>query len=226
MRSNVPGLRPLVGVGVLLSGAAFASGACGSGRADFDEPPKPPELSADVDAGTPECQPKLQCSGDLKRVLRVECDGTEVVEEVCGPDFGCGDGACVEACKSAELSKGSIGCAFATLPPDAVNENVQGSCLAATIANVWDRPVTVSATLGGEPIDVGSATYYAELKGSEIEYERVVGPIAPGRVGIVFLAGSIPEAPSRARSLRRSPKIRSPTGRDGPARSSSRPTRR
>ncbi|OJY26151.1 MAG: hypothetical protein BGO98_36895 [Myxococcales bacterium 68-20] len=189
MRSNVRDLRPLVGVGVLLSGAAFASGACGSGRAEFDAPPKPPELSADVDAGTPECPPKLLCSGDLKRVLRVECDGTEAVEEVCGPDFGCGDGACIEACKSAELSKGSIGCAFATLPPDAVNENVQGSCLAATIANVWDRPVTVSATLGGEPIDVGSSTYYAELKGSEIEYERVVGPIAPGRVGIVFLAG-------------------------------------
>ena len=176
--------------GLLLSSAALASGACGSDRADFEEPPKAPELESNVDTGAPGCEPKLRCSGDLKRVLRVECDGTETVEQVCGPELGCGDGACVEACKSAELSKGSIGCAFATLPPDSVIENANGSCFATTIANVWDRPVTVRAELGGEPIDIGRSIYYVERNGSTLAYERVEGPIAPGRVAIVFLANA------------------------------------
>ncbi|MBX3203036.1 MAG: IgGFc-binding protein [Labilithrix sp.] len=181
-------LWPLFGIGALLSGAALVSGACGSGRSEFAERPKPPELGASDDAGEPGCKPQLRCSGDLKRVLRVECDGTEAVEQVCGPDFGCGEGACVEACKSAELSKGSIGCAFATLPPDSTIANGNGSCFATTIANVWDRPVSVRATLGGEPIDVSGSIYYAEQKDALVQYERVDGPIAPGRVAIVFLA--------------------------------------
>lgn len=179
---------PLAGIGALLASAAFAIGACGTGRAKFDEPAGQPELGAEADADEIGCQPKLRCSGDLKHVLRVECDGTEAVVEQCGPDFGCGDGACVEACKSAELSKGSIGCAFATLPPDSVIENAQGSCFATAIANVWDRPVAVQATLGGAPIDVRGSTYYAELEGSKVVYEPVGGPIAPGHVAIVFLA--------------------------------------
>ena len=183
------------GLAVVVSGAALAGLACARNRSGFGDESKPPPLvsedAGDV-VGLPECRESLLCSRDLKRVLLRHCDGTEEVVRECGPDLGCGDGACVDPCKSAELSKGSLGCSFATLPPDAVTgyDRLPGACFAAMIANVWERPVTLQAMLGDEPIDIGPSTYYAESAGADVNYSPVGGPIAPGKVAIVFLAHS------------------------------------
>ncbi len=179
---------PLLGMIVLVSGAALAGGACGTDRSGFDAERETPTLATSDAGDDPACPPSLRCSSDLKRVLRHHCDGTEEVVKECGQDFGCGEGTCIDPCKSAELSKGSIGCSFAVLPPDAIFEDSAGSCFATVIANVWDRPVSIQATLGADPIDVGPSTYYAETNGTSVDYTRVDGPIAPGKVAIVFLA--------------------------------------
>src|SRR5262249_21236525 len=142
-------------------------------------------------------QESVRCSYDLKKVLRHHCDGTEEVITECGPDLGCGDGMCVDACKSAELSKGSIGCSFMTLPPDVAVAAADGSCFGAVLAHTWDRPVTIHATIGANPIDVGPSTYYVEMNGGTPDYIHVDGAIAPGKVAIVFLAqGFRREAPN------------------------------
>ena len=93
-------------------------GACSASSRGFSEGPKS-EFGSDVDAAPPESPCKLRCSRDLKSVLRV-CDGDpeETVVETCGAGLGCGDGRCVDACLSAELSKGSVGCSFYTVPPE------------------------------------------------------------------------------------------------------------
>lgn len=177
------------GIVLVVAGAAFVTLSCNGRRSGFREQPPPSPLVSEAGVVAPECEASLRCSGDLKRVLRRHCDGTEEVITECGPDLGCGGGACVDPCKSVELSKGSIGCAFATLPPDTSHvEKLQGACYVAMIVNVWDRPVTVRAELGDEPIDISSSIYYAETKGNIIDYTRVDGAIAPGKVGLVFLA--------------------------------------
>lgn len=179
---------PLVGMAMFAAGIVLGGGACGRDRDPFADEPDAPLIGTNDASDAPECRATTHCSSDLKRVIRQDCDGTETVVQECGPDFGCGEGTCVDACRSAEISKGSIGCSFATLPPDAVFENSAGSCFAAVIANVWDRPVSIHATLGAAPIDVAPSTYYAEMKGSIIEYTHVDGPIEAGKVAIVFLA--------------------------------------
>ncbi len=174
------------GIAIFVSGAALAGIACGSVRTEFHEQMKPPPLTTEDSGTVSECKPTVSCSRDLKQVLHHNCDGTEEVT-TCGPDQGCGDGKCIDACTSAALSKGSIGCSFATLPADD-SGSVQGSCFAAMIANVWDRPVTLQAAYGADPLDIGRSTYYAEMNGTSIEYTPVNGAIAPGKVAIVFLA--------------------------------------
>jgi hypothetical protein len=177
-----------LGVALFVAGAALAPVACTNDRAGFN-PPEAPSLVPNDAAAPPECNETVGCSRDLKQVIHHHCDGTEEAEAPCGPDLGCGNGTCVDACQSAALSKGSIGCSFATLPPDE-STGAQGSCFAAMIANVWDREVKVTATLGADPIDIGPSMYYAEMNGTSIEYTPVGGAIAPGKVAIVFLAGA------------------------------------
>lgn len=180
------------GLVILVSGAALAGSACSGERSEFDEERPPPPL-ASPDAGpVDDCTPTVSCSRDLKQVIQHGCDGTDEVT-TCGAGLGCGDGKCVDACTSAALSKGTIGCSFATLPPDESGA-VAGSCFAAMIANVWDRPVKVEASLGGEPIDVSASVYYAEMNGTTVDYTPVGQAIDPGKVAIVFLAQA--EVPS------------------------------
>ena len=174
------------GFAILVSGAALGGIACSSDRSSFAEAMTPPPLAAEDSGTVGECKPTVSCSRDLKQVLQHNCDGTEDVT-TCGPDQGCGDGECVDACTSAALSKGTIGCSFATLPADD-SSGVQGSCFAAMIANTWDRPVTLSAEYGGDPLDISASVYYADMNGTSVEYTRVDGPIAPGKVALVFLS--------------------------------------
>jgi IgGFc binding protein len=181
---TIQNVRALVGMAIFVSGAALVGAACGSDRIEFRQVPSPGPLG-DQDAA-PACSETVRCSRDLKQVIHRFCDGTEKVVD-CDPGLGCGGGACVDACTSAELSKGSIGCSFATLPPDEPG-SARGSCFAAIVANVWDRPVSLQATLGAEPIDIGQSTYYAEMNGTSVEYTRVNGAIDPGKVAIVFLS--------------------------------------
>lgn len=176
--------------------ATFASviAACGTSRSGFPGEAEPEPVSFDVDAGQIDAPATCHktCSRDLKKVLEV-CDGVEKVVTECGADQGCGDAACVDACRSAELSKGSLGCSFWTLPADDNSgQPGAGSCFAAMVANTWTRPVAITAGLGGEPLDISRSVYTAKNQGANVVYTPLTGPLPPGEVAIVFLAHAEP----------------------------------
>jgi hypothetical protein len=168
-----------------LASVAVVFAAC-STRDGFD-PGNGPQLGS-PEAGAPAPCTARRCSRDLKSVLAV-CDGGETVVETCSADQGCGDGRCVDPCESARLSKGSTGCSFWTLPPDATNEG-RGSCFAAMIANTWDRPVNLSAGFMDAPLDITKSTYTAQKSGEETVYTPLAGALPPGQVALVFLAAA------------------------------------
>jgi len=176
----------LVGRPVRFSSAlawAIVIVACSSDRDEFDKPLEiAPPGAATPDA--PVCG--FRCSPDLKKVLKV-CNGEETVEAACGPDQGCAVDKCVDACTAAELSRGSIGCSFWTVPPDD-NQYSIGSCYAAMITNTWDRPVKLGGSYGGDPLDISRSVYTVKVVGDQPEYTRLEGALPPGEVGIVFLS--------------------------------------
>ncbi len=137
------------------------------------------------------------CSRDLKQVL-VGCEGQEQVVKECGDDEACGDGACLPACEAAKVSKGSLGCDFYTIPPEDYEWNM-GQCFAAMIANTWNRPVTISAELGSEALDISQSTYTATKRRPEDHVCEARWPAPPGEVGLVFLSQSflIPPSPAK-----------------------------
>ncbi|MBN9159322.1 MAG: IgGFc-binding protein, partial [Myxococcales bacterium] len=156
--------------------------ACGEERNLGGDAPSFPEAGA---PDAPQCG--YRCSPDLKKVLST-CEGeSETVKEVCSADEGCGIDRCVSACDAAALSKGSAGCGFWTLPPDDAVYGA-GSCFAAMVANTWDRPVTISAEWGADPLDISRSVYTASRLSGEPEYTLLEGPLPPGQVAIVFLS--------------------------------------
>ncbi len=166
---------------------AFGAASCarGADREAFtnDQHPEFSPAEASAPAPPPSCAGK-RCSRDMKKVV----DGcTEAVIEECGPDKGCGDGACVDPCTAAELSKGSVGCSFWTLPPDEPGHSA-GSCFAAMVANTWDRPVTISAEYGTDPLDLSQSIFTATQTGNTTSYTKVDGALPPGQVALVFLS--------------------------------------
>ena len=183
--------RLLASVFALIVVGASAASGCSSDRDGFDDktpPPFDPPDGGDV-PDAPQCG--FRCSRDLKKVLQ-ECDGDEgkVLTE-CPEGTGCGVNTCVDACTSAALSKGSIGCSFWTLPPDDSRYGA-GSCFAAMVANTWDVPVTIKAGFGAEPLDISKSVYTVSRPDPNADpvYTRVDGPLAPGQVAIIFLAQS------------------------------------
>ncbi|MBS2015221.1 MAG: IgGFc-binding protein [Deltaproteobacteria bacterium] len=150
-------------------------------RDGFDE--ATPTLAVEAGADAP-CTER-RCSPDLHEV-RSAC-GDDRVIRTCSPNEGCGAGECVDACESARLSKGSIGCSFWTLPPDDPRE-ATGSCFVAMMANTWNKPVALRAELGSEALDISGATYLAKRAGDTVTYEPLVGPVPVGEVALVFLA--------------------------------------
>ncbi|AKU98235.1 hypothetical protein AKJ09_04899 [Labilithrix luteola] len=162
--------------------AAVTFAACSSDPTKFDDGPG--SLTSDGEA--PDAQScGYHCSADLKKVIK-GCPGSEEVTS-CGPDEGCGVDRCVDACQSAALSKGSIGCSFWTLPPDDPTEG-PGSCFTALIANTWDRPVTLGAEYGSEALDISNSIYTVTRTADGATYTRLDGPIPPGQVAVVFLS--------------------------------------
>ncbi len=168
----------------LAAGTAVVVAACSGERQTFpDEPPLTTPDATAPDAKT--CG--YRCSRDLKKVLK-GCDGeTEQIVEECSPDQGCGVDKCVDACASAAISKGSVGCSFYTLPPDDPQYGL-GACFAAMVANTWDRPVNVRAAYGGAPLDVSKSIYTVSRTSGEPVYTALEGPLPVGQVAVVFLA--------------------------------------
>ncbi|MBN9160417.1 MAG: hypothetical protein BGO98_18090 [Myxococcales bacterium 68-20] len=163
-----------------------ALGACGTDRHGYVEsPPLVQDDAAALDA-SPACG--FRCSRDLKKVLS-GCDGEEgtVVAE-CGVGQGCGVDRCIDACQSAELSKGSVGCSFWTLPADD-GKFGPGACFAAMVANTWDVPVHLTADYGSDPLDISKSIYtVSRTVGEEPAYTQLAGALPPGQVAVVFLA--------------------------------------
>ncbi len=182
--STRKGVRYAVCLG-LVSFSFATIEACSSDRDGFVPPDR---FEPAADANTPEIACGVHCSRDLKAVM-TGCDGDEQVVETCNADQGCGQGQCVPACEAARLSKGSVGCEFWTVPPDAQKDG-RGSCFAAMVSNTWDRAVTISADYGSSPLDI-SQSVYTVSSGSEGQiYTRLEGPLPKGQVAIVFLAAS------------------------------------
>lgn len=180
---------PFPRLGLFLAGSAVlavAAGACSPDREGFGDDRTP--AFTEPDAGAPDAPAcGFSCSRDLKKVYK-GCAGQE--QEViaqCSPDQGCGIDSCVDACKSAELSKGSIGCSFWTLPPDDARYGA-GACYAAMIANTWDRPVTLSAELGADPLDISKSAYTVTRVDGKPKYTLLQGPLPPGEVAVIFLS--------------------------------------
>lgn len=162
---------------------AVAIVACASERAPMGGAPP---VFVPSDAGDdPACG--FRCSRDLKKVLK-GCEGSEEVVATCGPDQGCGVDTCVDACTSAAMSKGSVGCSFFALPPDDASYGA-GACFAAMIANTWDRPANITAEYDQKPLDLSQSIYTVQRAGTaDPVYTLLTGPLPPGEVAIVFLA--------------------------------------
>ncbi len=170
-------------VALAFSVPAIALFACGTERESWNDRNGP---LADPDGSTDAPACGFRCSADLKKVLN-GCEGEEEVVATCGPEQGCGIDKCIDACESAALSKGSMGCSFWTLPPDDPATG-PGACFAALVANTWDRAVTLTAELGGEPIDISKSIYTAERTSAGEEIYTPVTELGVGQVGIVFLS--------------------------------------
>ncbi|AKU98870.1 hypothetical protein AKJ09_05534 [Labilithrix luteola] len=179
---------------MLLSGAAAAivAVACSTNSTTFGEDPAPAILPAEDASAPPPPTPTEQkcrhCSRDLKQVID-GCGDQEKAIETCGADKGCGDGVCVDACTAAAISKGSVGCDFWTIAPD-TSSSGKGSCLAAELANTWDRPVTISAEYGNGPLDISNSIYTIERVDNNPVYTLLKGPLPVGQVAVIFLAHS------------------------------------
>ena len=164
--------------------AALLIAACSDDRGGFAGPPQlPPETDAAA-PDAPTCG--RYCSRDLKSVLS-NCNTPDEVVEVCGADQGCGNGQCIDACSAVQLSKGSVGCEFWTLPVDGAGEG-RGSCFAAMVANTWDRAVSIAADYGTDALDISKSTFTVSRVGDKPTYSPLEGPLPPGQVAVVFLA--------------------------------------
>ncbi len=163
------------------SGMFAILAACSSREPITD---RTPPGFGDTDGGA--CADR-KCSSDLHRIVNTCVDAGETVVETCPEDQGCGGGKCVDACESARLSKGSIGCSFWALPPDD-GLYAPGACFAAMIANTWTRPITLQAEYGSEPLDISKSTYIATRDADGTTYTLLAGALAPGEVALVFLA--------------------------------------
>ena len=166
---------------------AFVFAACTTDRDGFRDTS---EVFSQPDAAAPNPDAAggcgFRCSRDLKKVIKT-CGDKEEDVAICPPDQGCAVDKCVDACDSAAASKGSSGCSFWTLPPDDPTYGA-GACFAAMIANTWDRPATISAEWGADPLDVSKSVYTVTMNADHATYHPLTGPLPPGQVAIVFLA--------------------------------------
>jgi hypothetical protein len=184
--SSSTSARHAARIGIASALLAACIGACSSDRSGFEssEDSFQQADAAAPDANAAECG--VHCSRDLKTVL-TGCEGAEQVTETCGVDEGCGQGHCVPACEAAQLSKGSVGCEFWTLPAD-VAEQSKGACFAAMVSNTWNRAVTLSAEYGSAALDISQSIYTVAIVDGAPSYTLLKGPLPEGQVAVVFLA--------------------------------------
>ena len=129
------------------------------------------------------------CSEDLHSVL----DGMGGVLEVCPPDQGCFDAACVPACEAAAKYEGTIGCDFwAPTPPFLGNGNdspLAGPCYAVFLANAWTSPANITVERGGQKFALAEYGRIPKTVGDKIMYEPIPpGGLPPDEVAILFLS--------------------------------------
>lgn len=136
----------------------------------------------------------VHCSRDLRTVV-TGCDGAETTVATCNVDQGCGQGQCIPACDAADVSKGSVGCEFWTLPADEA-EYSRGACFAAMVSNTWGRPVTLKAEYGRAPLDISQSVYTVAIVNGAPAYTLLTGPLPEGQVAVIFLS----EAPDTEQS--------------------------
>jgi hypothetical protein len=162
--------------------------SCGSSGRGFEDPPA---LLAPVDAGDAtapavDACAGTRCSRDLSQIVD-GCD--EHVVKTCDVGTACGHaGTCVAPCEAAAENQGSLGCEFLALPPDSTIGGTAGSCYAAFIGNTWTEPVNLSLEYDNQAKDISASTYVPVLNADKITYERLNGPLPPGKVAIVFLS--------------------------------------
>ncbi len=181
--------------GYLLATSVFGIavlGACGSDRDSFDTPtPIIDDRDASTEGGPTEgC---FRCSRDLKKVLTGCGDDDGQVVTECGPGQGCGIDKCVDACTSAALSKGSMGCDFWMLPPDEPRRDTgAGACYATIVTNTWDVPVHITAEWGTDPLDISKSIYTVTRTNPNEDpvYTPLSGALPPGEVAIIFMSQS------------------------------------
>ena len=182
-RSHRLTLCTLVAFGGVIS---MLANACSSDREGYAQAPPSSFSGEEAGAGPEVACTTVKCSRDLRSVLS-GCDDTVVVE-TCATGYACAEGACTpDACKAAEIEKGSTGCAFHTLPPI---ERTYGSdsCFAAFVANTWDTPVNVTAEYGGQPLDLSQSIYQVTNDGTRVTHTLLSGPVPPGQTAVVFLS--------------------------------------
>jgi hypothetical protein len=129
--------------------------------------------------GSGDCS-TTHCSADLHQVL----DCNDNVLRTCPPNQGCGNGACVPACASAQANQTAIGCDFymQNLPPA---DTGAGSCYAVLVANTWNAPITVGIEYAGAPL-TGDFVRRAGANGNLSVLQN--GQLNPNELGIVFLS--------------------------------------
>ncbi len=129
------------------------------------------------------------CSPDLKSIVSA-CDGTLV--RACENGLGCANGECIRACDAVDVSKGSYGCSFYTLPPETIEtEGGPGSCFALNISNTWDLPAHLTMEFSGAPLDISGSVYRASRASpvATVMYDVLPNAtVPPGEVATLFLA--------------------------------------
>jgi hypothetical protein len=150
-------------------------GACGPG---------PRNGPGDDDDGSGSCAMMTSCSADQQSV--VDCNGN--VLQMCQPDQGCANGACVDACAAAATNASSIGCDYYAVDPDVVAAGA-GGCFAAYIANTSGSPLMINVEYNGMSLPTNDFAYVPSGTGQSITYAPLTnGMLQPNQVAIVFLA--------------------------------------
>lgn len=171
----------------LLVGTMASLVACGKSSDGFtDEQPILGGDDAAVADGPLDCHSTFRCSRDLHSV---EDGCTGQVRQECPPDQGCKDGACVEACFSAEGQQGTLGCSFWSVPStgDRFSES-EGGCWATVVANSWNAPLSIALEYDGSDVDLTNHAFIPRMDGTDVRYEPLTSPLPPGEVAVLFLS--------------------------------------
>jgi hypothetical protein len=161
------------------------AGACANGGNELLGTVEPPAVA---EAGSPDpgfCP--VTCSDDKRSIIDRCRSGVTLA---CSPTQECSDGRCVDACKSAEEGKASIGCDYYAVMMDIIAPEGVGACFAAFVTNTFSAPAHLTSTFMGKPIDLGQFAKIPVGEGRNIDYKPYdpAKGLAPGQIAILFLA--------------------------------------